>query len=205
MRPSARRKTAVCLRFSSREISSTPCVRPSSVWNGMNDSGTNSVMPPVRSCSSRTTRMCSASSHGSSMWPNITVDGRAQPGARATASMISTQRATGSLFGRDALAHAVVQHLGGGARRRAEAGVAQPREHLGAAAGRRCRTCARSPSGCRRAGAAAARVVLGDAQPAAGSPRASSRGGCPTACRSRSRRSRPPRARGATNSSRSCS
>ncbi len=47
-RPSASRKTAVCLRFSAREISSIPCVRPSSVWNGMNDSGTNSVMPPVR-------------------------------------------------------------------------------------------------------------------------------------------------------------
>ena len=33
----------MCLRFSSREISSIPCVRPSIVWNGMNDSGTNSV------------------------------------------------------------------------------------------------------------------------------------------------------------------
>ena len=73
LRPSARRNAAVCLRFSSREISSIPCVRPSSVWNGMNDSGTNSVKPPVRACSSRTTRMCSASSSGSSMWPNITV------------------------------------------------------------------------------------------------------------------------------------
>ena len=71
--PSASRKAAVCLRFSSREISSIPCVRPSSVWKGMNESGTNSVKPPVRSWSSRTTRMCSASSQGSSMWPNITV------------------------------------------------------------------------------------------------------------------------------------
>ena len=69
----------MCLRFSSREISSIPCVRPSSVWNGMNDSGTNSVKPPVRSCSSRTTRMCSASSHGSSMWPNITVTVERRP------------------------------------------------------------------------------------------------------------------------------
>ena len=86
------------MRFSSREISSIPCVRPSSVWNGMNDSGTNSVMPPVRSCSARTTRMCSASSHGSSMWPNITVAVERRP-ARCEASMISTQRATGSLFG----------------------------------------------------------------------------------------------------------
>ena len=98
VRPSASRNTAVCLRFSSREISSIPCVRPSSVWNGMNESGTNSVKPPVRSCSSRTTRMCSASSHGSSMWPNITVTVERRPAACA-ASMISTQRATGSLFG----------------------------------------------------------------------------------------------------------
>ena len=64
----------------------------------MNDSGTNSVMPPVRSCSSRMTRMCSASSHGSSMWPNITVEVERRP-ARCDASMTSTQRATGSLFG----------------------------------------------------------------------------------------------------------
>src|SRR6267378_1487288 len=98
VRPSARRKTAVCLRFSSREISSTPCVRPSSVWKGMNESGTNSVIPPVRSCSSRTTRMCSASSQGSSMWPNMTVAVERRPAAWE-ASMISTQRATGSLFG----------------------------------------------------------------------------------------------------------
>ena len=75
-----------------------PCVRPSIVWNGMNDSGTNSVMPPVRSWSSRMTRMCSASSHGSSTWPNITVDVERRPAA-CDASMISTQRATGSLFG----------------------------------------------------------------------------------------------------------
>ena len=64
----------------------------------MNDSGTNSVNPPVRSWSSRTTRMCSASSHGSSMWPNITVAVERRPTAWE-ASMISTQRATGSLFG----------------------------------------------------------------------------------------------------------
>ena len=119
----------MCLRFSSREISSTPCVRPSSVWNGMNESGTNSVMPPVRSCSSRTTRMCSASSHGSSMWPNMTVAVERRP-ARCEASMISHPARDRQLVRRDPLAHAVVQHLGGGARRRAEAGVAQPREHL---------------------------------------------------------------------------
>ena len=47
--PRASRKAAVCLRFSSREISSTPWVRPSSVLKGMKLSGTNSVIPPVRS------------------------------------------------------------------------------------------------------------------------------------------------------------
>ena len=61
-------------------------------------SGTNSVKPPVRACTARTTRMCSASSHGSSMWPNITVTVERRP-ARCDASMICTQRATGSLFG----------------------------------------------------------------------------------------------------------
>jgi len=35
----------VCFRLSSREIGSIPCVGPSSVWNGMKDSGTNSGMP----------------------------------------------------------------------------------------------------------------------------------------------------------------
>ena len=86
----------------------------------MNDSGTNSVKPPVRSWSSRTTRMCSASSHGSSMWPNITVTVERIPSA-CDASMISTHRATGSLFGRDPLPDAVVQDLGRRPRRRAEA------------------------------------------------------------------------------------
>ena len=42
--------------------------------------------------------MCSASSHGSSMWPNITVALVESP-ARAEASMTSTHRFTGSLFG----------------------------------------------------------------------------------------------------------
>src|SRR3989337_2036820 len=55
-------------------------------------SGTNSVKPPVRSCSSRTTRMCSASSQGSSICPNITVTVVRTPAAWA-ASMISPQRA----------------------------------------------------------------------------------------------------------------
>ena len=35
----------MCFRLSSREIGSIPCVGPSSVWNGMKDSGTNSGMP----------------------------------------------------------------------------------------------------------------------------------------------------------------
>ena len=39
----------------SSEISSIPWVRPSIVLKGMKLSGTNSVMPPVRSCRARTT------------------------------------------------------------------------------------------------------------------------------------------------------
>ena len=42
--------------------------------------------------------MWRASSLGSSMWPNITVEVERSP-ARWEASMISTQRAAGSLFG----------------------------------------------------------------------------------------------------------
>ncbi len=42
--------------------------------------------------------MCSASSQGSSTWPNMTVTVERIPSAWE-ASMISTQRATGSLFG----------------------------------------------------------------------------------------------------------
>ena len=42
--------------------------------------------------------MCSASSSGVSMWPNMTVTVERSP-AWWAASMISTQRATGSLFG----------------------------------------------------------------------------------------------------------
>ena len=64
----------------------------------MKESGTNSVIPPVRSWTERITRMCSASSQGSSMWPNITVLVEGMP-ARWPASMTSTQRSTGSLFG----------------------------------------------------------------------------------------------------------
>ncbi len=88
----------MCLRFSASEISSIPCVRPSIVWYGMKLSGTNSVMPPVRSWTALTTRMCSASSSGVSMWPNITVEVERRPD-RWDASMISTQRAAVSLFG----------------------------------------------------------------------------------------------------------
>ncbi|HXV05811.1 MAG TPA: 7,8-didemethyl-8-hydroxy-5-deazariboflavin synthase subunit CofG, partial [Solirubrobacterales bacterium] len=42
-------------------------------------SGTNSVMPPVRSWTERTTRMWRASSRGSSTWPNITVEVERRP------------------------------------------------------------------------------------------------------------------------------
>ena len=193
----------MCLRFSSREISSTPCVRPSSVWNGMNDSGTNSVKPPVRSCSSRTTRMCSASSHGSSMWPNITVTVERSPSA-CEASMISTQRATGSLFGRDPLADAVVEHLGGGPRRRVEPGLAQALEHR---ARRQAADVAHVRDLHRRV-----RVQMELAAPAAWrtaatsrSPRGPSRGGSPTACRSRSRPNSTASSTRRANSSSECS
>src|ERR671935_260297 len=70
-------------------------------------SGTNSVNPPVRSWSSRTTCMCSASSQGSSMWPNMTVTEDRRP-ARCEASMISTQPFTQLVGGRT---H-VLDHLG---------------------------------------------------------------------------------------------
>ena len=157
----------MCLRFSSREISSTPCVRPSSVWKGMNDSGTNSVIPPVRSCSSRTTRMCSASSHGSSMWPNITVAVERSPARWRGFDDLHPARHR-QLVRRDPLAHAVVQDLGGGARRRAEAGVAQAREHLRAAASAEMsHMCAISIGlyAC-RCSSAPTRRALGEAQPA---------------------------------------
>ena len=111
------------------EISSIPWVRPSSVLKGMKLSGTNSVIPPVRSCSARITRMWRASSRGSSMWPNITVEVERRP-ARWEASMISTQRATGQLVRRDPLADAVVEHLGGRPRGRAEPALEQVLEDL---------------------------------------------------------------------------
>ena len=133
--PSARRKTAVCLRFSSREISSTPWVRPSSVMNGMNDSGTNSVMPPVRSCSSRMTR------HVLGQLPRL-LDvaehhrrGGAQPGAVGGLDDLDPARDR-ELVGADALADAIMEDFRGGARRRAEPGVAQLGEDLAAAAAR---------------------------------------------------------------------
>ena len=57
--------------------------------------------------------MWRASSHGSSMWPNITVEVERSP-ARWQASMISTQRATGSLFGEIRWRTPSCEHLGGG-------------------------------------------------------------------------------------------
>ena len=72
--------------------------------------------------------MWRASSHGSSMWPNITVEVERRP-ARWQASMISTQRATGSLFGEIRGPDAVVEHLGGRPGRRPEAALDQVVEH----------------------------------------------------------------------------
>ena len=194
MRPSASRKAAVCLRFSSRLISSIPCVRPSCVWNGMNDSGTNSVKPPVRSCSSRTTRMCSASSSGVSMWPNMTVTVERRP-TRWAASMISTQRATGSLLGLircRTSSSSTSAAVPGTESRPASASRANDlarRQPLGVA---HVRDLHRAST---RAGGSAGRPPW-PAAASRGSPRCPSRGGCRTACRSRSRRTRWRRGRG---------
>ena len=68
------------------------------------------------------------------MWPNITVTVERRP-ARCDASMISTQRATGSLLGLIRLRTPSCEHLGGGAGRGVQPGVAQAGEHLVAAAG----------------------------------------------------------------------
>ena len=181
----------MCLRFSSRQISSTPCVRPSSVWNGMNESGTNSVIPPVRSCSARTTRMCSASSHGSSMWPNMTVDVERRP-ARWVASMISTHRATGSLFGemRSRTPSCSTSAAVPGVESRP---ASRSRAKTSSGGSRSCRTCARSPSASVGVQVDVGAVSFASAQPAEVVLERPSRGGCPTACRSRSRRRRPPR------------
>ena len=108
--------------------------------------------------------------------------------------MISTQRADRQLVRADALAHAVVR----APRRRCPAPSRGP-----ASRSRANTSCRRQPGDVahvrdlhRRV-----RVEVEVAAPSPwraaaspGSPRAPSRGGCPTACRSRSRRSRPPRA-----------
>ena len=88
--------------------------------------------------------MCSASSPGVSMWPNITVTVERRPTSCA-AVMISTQRADRQLVRADALAHAVVQHLGGGAGHGAQARLAQLLEdRVRRQAGRRRTMCATS-------------------------------------------------------------
>ena len=155
----------MCLRFSAAEISSIPWVRPSIVLKGMKLSGTNSVMPPVRSCRARTTRMWRASSRGSSMWPNITVEVERSP-ARWEASMISTQRSRRQLVRRDPLADAVVEHLGRGARGRAEPALEQVLEDL---RGLLARALAHVVDLHRRVGVQVQlrRHVLGQPQPAA--------------------------------------
>ena len=156
----------------------------------MNESGTNSVKPPVRSWSSRTTRMCSASSQGSSMWPNMTVTVLRTPGRVRGLDDLHPAR-DGQLVRRDALAHAVVEHLRCRARGGAEPGVLEAREHLGQRQVARHEVQLHRAS--RRAGGCAAPRPWRSAA-SARSRRASSPGGCPTACRSPWRRRRPPRA-----------
>ena len=159
VRPRARRKAAVCLRFSSREISSIPWVRPSRVWKGMKLSGTNSVIPPVRSCSA------AHHPHVAGQLPRL-LDvaehhrrGRAQPGAVRGLDDLHPALDR-QLVGRDPLPHAVVEHLGRGARAssrgRTRAGTRRPPRARGPSA----RTCSGPPSASRRAGGAAARPPL---------------------------------------------
>ena len=192
VRPRARRKAAVCLRFSSREISSIPWVRPSSVWKGMNESGTNSVIPPVRSWSSR------IDPHVAGQLPGL-LDvaehhrrGRAQ--ARAVAGLDDLHPARGrELVGRDPRADAVVEHLRRGPRGRAEPALAQVVEHLARATAARALAHVVDLHRRVRVQVELRRGLLREPQPARRSPRACTRGGCRPACRSRWRRSRPPR------------
>ena len=68
--------------------------------------------------------MCSASSRGSSMWPNITVEVERRPGP--VRGLDDLDPAAGrQLVRRDPVADAVLEDLGRGARRRAEAALAQ--------------------------------------------------------------------------------
>ena len=92
--------------------------------------------------------------------------GRAQARRRALASMISTQRATGSLFGlmRSRTPSWSTSAAVPGVESRP--GLAQAREDRARRQARRRRTCGRPPSASRRAGAASGRELLGDAQPA---------------------------------------
>ena len=99
--------------------------------------------------------MWRASSRGSSMWPNITVEVERRPGAVRGLDDLDPALDR-QLVGRDPLAHAVVEHLGRGAREssrgRTRAGTRRPPRAPCPSA----RTCSGPPSASRRAGAAAA-------------------------------------------------
>ena len=73
--------------------------------------------------------MCSASSQGSSMWPNITVTVERRPALWRGLDDLDPAGHR-QLVRRDPLAHPVVEHLGGGSRRGVQAGLAQPMEDL---------------------------------------------------------------------------
>jgi hypothetical protein len=102
------------LRFSSREISSIPCVRPSSVWNGMKlqrhelgeAAGALLQLAHDAHVLGELPRLLDVAEHHRRR--------RAQAGAWL-ASMISTQRATGSLLGEMRSRTPSCEHLGGGA------------------------------------------------------------------------------------------
>ena len=92
-----------------------------------NGSGTSSVKPPVRCCSSRTRRRWRAQLRGVSTWPNMIVAVERSP-ARCAVSCTSSHCAVFTLSGQRTRAHLVVEDLGGRARQRGEPDVAEPGE-----------------------------------------------------------------------------
>ena len=196
VRPSASRNTAVCLRFSSREISSTPCVRPSSVWNGMkrqrhelgDAAGALLQLADHAHVLGELPGLLDVAEH----------HGRRRPQPRAVRGLDDLDPARHRQLVRARCARAPRR---GGPRPRCPASTPARRRAAGRrprpATARRCRTCARPPSASRRAGAGRRRRgSLRHAQPAPVVLERPSRGGCRTGCTARSRRSRRPRGRG---------
>ncbi len=98
--PWSRTRASACTRkCSSRRAPgrAPPCLY-NRVFSWMKPSGTNSVNPPVRFWIDLNSKMCRTQSAGSSTCPYIIVDVVGIPSSCAVV-MISTQWATGSLFG----------------------------------------------------------------------------------------------------------